>query len=287
MHKTFYITDVFGLSKYTGNQLATIIVEEEISQDEMQKIAKEFNFSETTFILFPTPNSDRYKVKIFTPEEELPFAGHPTLGTAYIIWQEYMQNQGNTVTLELKVGPIKVEVLPDGYLWMTQNPAIFGEAYPPSDIAELLNLSEDDLDNSYPIQTVSTGLDFTIIPLKTLSALKKASINIDKYNRYFKSKIHKPFYLFCFDPYDDSHQIASRMFAPTLGIAEDAATGSATGCFGGYLHKYMSGEINVSIMQGAEIGRPSLLKLNVTGSPDKAVIKVGGKVYEIAKGLLI
>ena len=172
----FYLLDVFGNSKYSGNQLAVFLDFGKLAAEEMQKIAREVNFSETTFITARDKANDGYPVRIFTPEEEIGFAGHPTLGTAYIIKQHLEGGRSGIVRLNLKAGQIPVTFAGET-LWMKQNQPQFGKCSTPDQMDELLGLKADDIDDRFPIQEVTTGLPFTIIPLKNLKALRRARIN--------------------------------------------------------------------------------------------------------------
>ena len=178
----YYIVDVFAQEKYNGNQLAVFVDAGTLTSHQMQRIAKEINYSETTFITNNQSREGGYDVRIFTPAQELPFAGHPTLGTAYIIQQEIIKQPVEKVTLNLKVGQIPVTLhYADNsvnLLWMQQLPPIFGQKFATDAIAPLLNLSVDDINTNFPMQEVSTGVPFIIVPLKTLAAVKKAKVNI-------------------------------------------------------------------------------------------------------------
>jgi trans-2,3-dihydro-3-hydroxyanthranilate isomerase len=178
--KPYYIVDVFAETKYAGNQLAVFRNAAAISDHEMQQIARETNYSETTFILSDEPRNGGFDVRIFTPAEEVPFAGHPTLGTAFIIRNEILNGRAEKVLLNLKVGQIPVSFSPDGYSWMRQIQPTFGSQHLPETFAPILELELADFDNRFPIQEVSTGLPFFIVPLKTLQALKKAKVNRER-----------------------------------------------------------------------------------------------------------
>ena len=290
----FYIVDVFTKEKYAGNQLAVIICKKEISNQEMQKIAREINFSETTFILSEIKRNDGYDVKIFTPEVEVPFAGHPTLGTAYIIQSEIIKTPIKELILNFQVGQISVKISYDkgkiDNLWMEQLEPIFGICFEPEPILELLNLKKSDLDDRFPIQEVSTGLPHIIVPLKSLDSIKRARVIKDKYFNLIKSTNAKALLLFCNETYDDVNDLNVRMFADFYGISEDPATGSGNGCLAGYLikHNYFNkNEINIRVEQGYEIGRKSLLFLNTKKQNGKINVKVGGNVVIIAKGEIL
>ena len=283
----FYIVDVFAEKKYAGNQLAVFRHAKELSGDEMQQIARETNFSETTFILRDEPRDGGYDVRIFTPGEEVPFAGHPTLGTAHIIRNEILKGKADAVTLNLKVGKIPVTFGRDGYIWMKQIEPEFGKQHPAQAVAAMLNLAIDDIDDRFPVQEVSTGLPFFIVPLKTLAALKRAKINRDKYFAFIKDSWAKGILVFCPQAHEARNDISVRVFVDCFGIPEDPATGSGNGCLAGYLvkHRYFGKEsIDLRSEQGYEIGRPSLLLLKAEQRDREIHISVGGKSVTVAKG---
>lgn len=281
MSLKFYITDVFTTTKYSGNQLATIIVDSKIPESTMLKITREFNFSETTFVISPKADSNSFKTKIFTPASEIPFAGHPTLGTAFLMHKFYSPNT-DKITLELPVGNIPVDIS-SNTLWMTQNKASYLEFYSKEVFASLLNIDEDEIRTDIPIQRVSTGLPAIIIPLKSLNAVKKAKPIENIYNKLFSGINELTLYVFSEETYNNENNLNARVFFNAFGIREDPATGSATGCLGGYLSKHLNRNIDISIEQGFEIDRKSILKLNVTNN----IIKVGGEVSLTAKGELL
>jgi trans-2,3-dihydro-3-hydroxyanthranilate isomerase len=291
---TFYILDVFAEEKYAGNQLAVIRDTGGLSDAEMQKIAKEMNYSETTFILSEQPRTGGYDVRIFTPEIEVPFAGHPTLGTASVIQQEIVGEPVEVVNLNLKVGQIPVtfnyEEGHTGILWMKQIEPIFGATIETQPIAEVLGIDKSDIDEKFPIQEVSTGIFFIIVPLRTLDAVKRAKVVRDKYFGMIEGLQAKAIFIFCPQTYDKQNNLNCRMFADYYGVAEDPATGSANGCLAGYLAKYRyfgSSKIDIRVEQGYEIGRPSLLYLRAEEHNRKMDVSVGGKVVMVAKGELV
>jgi trans-2,3-dihydro-3-hydroxyanthranilate isomerase len=289
----YFIVDVFGKEKYSGNQLAVVLPDHEIQQETMQRIAAEFNFSETTFINTGEKLSNGYNVRIFCPRNEVPFAGHPTLGTAFIIRDEIIKNSIEKIVLNFKIGPITVTFDSNDdseTLWMRQIQPEFGKIYDAKEISRVINVSPDDIDDAYPVQEVSTGLPFVLVPLKNLLAVKSSSINIESYNRVFIKGREKPIFIFCPETYEPENQINCRMFAHIFGISEDPATGSANGCLAGYLvhyHYFKKGTIDVRVEQGYEINRKSLLYLKAEKEIDRINIRVGGKVIKIAQGTLL
>jgi trans-2,3-dihydro-3-hydroxyanthranilate isomerase len=285
----FFIVDVFAESKYSGNQLAVFLGDSSVTGDEMQKIAREMHFSESTFILLDKKLADGFAVRIFTPAQEVDFAGHPTLGTAYIIREKILQQPLGRVTLQLKVGPIPVH-FPAGAaepLWMDQIQPIFGANLEAPRMAEVLNLPLAALDANYPIQEVSTGLPHIIVPLRSLEFLKKAKVDRARYFQFIEKTWAKNILVFSREPYAPDQDVSVRMFADYLGVPEDPATGSGGGCLSGYMvkHRYCgSPYISIRAGQGYEIGRPSLLYLRAEERDGSIHIAVGGKVAEIAEG---
>lgn len=287
----FFIVDVFAEEKYAGNQLAVFTNAGELSGEQMQRIAKETNFSETTFILSPELRHGGYDVRIFTPGQELPFAGHPTLGTAFVLQQDVIQQSVERVNLNLKVGQIPVTIFYHGQhpdvLWMRQNPPEFGATLTVDAVADVLNLDRDDIDSRFPIQEVSTGVPFVIVPLKTLSALQQIRVNVDRLFALVEPLQAKMIFVFCPETRNPANQFSARMFAHAVGIPEDPATGSANGCFAGYLaqHNYSGDQpVDVRVEQGYEIGRPSLLLLKAQKTATAIEVMVGGKVIKVAQG---
>ncbi|MEG4250716.1 PhzF family phenazine biosynthesis protein [Microcoleus sp. Pol10D4] len=289
----FYIVDVFAESKYAGNQLAVFCGAEvaELSEAQMLLIAREINYSETTFIRSPDPRDGGYDVRIFTPKKELPFAGHPTLGTAFVLQQEIIREKVDRVILNLAVGQIPVTFNYHNesadILWMRQNPPSFGQVLSAETLANVLNLAPDEIDSNFPIQEVSTGVPFIIVPLKTLASLKKTQVNLDKYFELVDTMEAKEILIFCPETYSDLNDLNVRVFAHSLGIPEDPATGSANGCLAGYLveHDYYGeAKIDVRVEQGYEIDRPSLLLLQAAKNEGEITVLVGGKVVMVAKG---
>lgn len=286
----YFIVDVFAQRKYTGNQLAVVLDAEDLSDDDMQAIAREMHFSETAFIRSKAHDSS-CDVRIFTPEHEVPFAGHPTLGTAYIIQKEMIREPINEIGIDLAVGRIPVSfTYKNGdphFLWMRQNPPVFTRTFSPTLIADVLSISEESIDSRFPIQEVSTGLPFIIVPIRTREALRTARINRDLYLDLIRTTRAKALFLFCPEPYHAEHTFNARLFADYYGITEDPATGSANGCLAGYLiHNRYFGDnsIDITVEQGYEINRPSLICCKAKDWGDGIEVHVGGNVIMVAQG---
>jgi len=269
----FDIVDVFAERKYAGNQLAVIREAAALSHDEMQAIARETNFSETTFVVDDAPT-----VKVFTPREEIPFAGHPTLGTAAVL----LGREGKEVTLQLKVGPIRVTRDDDGVLWMRQNPPTFGAKQDARTMAAILGVQETDLDASLPIEDVSTGLMHTIVPLARVEAVHRVKVDVARYWAWCERSASKSVLVFAKGARNPKNQLTVRVFPIYYGIAEDPATGSANGCLAGYLAKHTGKPVDARVEQGEDVGRPALIHLRANGSQ----VDVGGRVQHVVEGKL-
>jgi trans-2,3-dihydro-3-hydroxyanthranilate isomerase len=290
----FFVVDVFAETKYQGNQLAVVNAHEPLTDAQMQSIAAEFHFSETTFILSEVEHNGSYDVRFFTPKAEVPFAGHPTLGTAHVIRQEIIGTPVKKVVLNLKVGQIPV-TFSDGrrglsLLWMRQNAPVFGKKIDPAILVAALGLPVTALDSRFPVREVSTGLPFVIAPLKTLKAVQNISIDSKKFAALVKNLDAKAVLVFSPQTVSRSCDLHVRVFADYYGVPEDPATGSANGCLAGYLvkYRYFGGpRVNVKVEQGIEVGRPSMLHLKASETKSGVTVLVGGKVIPVAKGELI
>ena len=281
----FYMLDVFAEEKYAGNQLAVFRNAGDIPGETMQQIANDMHFSETTFILAEEPRDGGYDVRIFTPEEELPFAGHPTLGTAYVLMKYVARKPLSAVKLNLKVGQIPVTES-DGVLWMRQNLPTFGRRYGPEEVAPAIGVRPQDIDDRFPVQEVSTGIPFIIVPLKANGCLRNARRDPPALGRFTGMK---GVFMFAAEPRRKGDDLAARMFTAEDSIGEDPATGSASGCLAGYLvkHRYLGKDaIDVRVEQGYEIRRPSLLRLRAAAEGDGIEVHVGGRVVPVARGEL-
>ena len=285
----FYIIDVFTIGrKYTGNQLA--VYRGNPSTSVMQQLAKEINFSEITFITSDTPENGGYNVRIFMPEVEAPFAGHPTIGTAYIIQKEILGEPVNEIKLNLQVGQIPVTFDDNGVIWMHQNPPTFGHIFDDvAQVAKVLGVEVEDIDTRYPIQEVSTGLPFMLVPMVSLEAVNRAKVNLDRLRANLGAYDAIGPAIFCAESIHEENDIHVRVLDDIYGAPEDPATGSANGCIAAYLikHNYFdTDKISIRSEQGYQIGRPSLLHLEAEQTGDDILIRVGGQVEMVAQGHL-
>lgn len=287
----FYIVDVFAESRLSGNQLAVFRDSAELSTASMQKIAQEMHYSETAFIRSEEPKDGGYDVRIFTPNYELPFAGHPTLGTAYVIQSRVIGKPVGAVVLNYKVGQIPVSFSYSGaspnVLWMRQRPPSFGRSFERSRIAKVLGLKSSDIDQKFPAQLVSTGVPFVIVPLTGLKAIRQIAIDQAALAKLFKETRTTLILVFCPETYSKRNQLNARGLGIPVTIPEDPATGSANGCLAAYLvrHRFFGRpEVNIRVEQGYEIGRRSLLHLRAKETSKGIEVNVGGRVEFVASG---
>jgi trans-2,3-dihydro-3-hydroxyanthranilate isomerase len=284
----FFITDVFTSQRYGGNQLATFIDCASLTDLDMQSIARELNFSETTFITSRQPRDGGYDVRIFTPKAEVDFAGHPTIGTAHIIRNKLHLTDADEIALNLRVGKIPVTFSDTSVVWMQQMPPTFGKQLDASTLARVLGLSNSDIDPHFSIEEVSTGFPHLIVPLKNLDALKRAKINKDAYFALVTDAWAKNILVFSREGYEAAHSLSVRVFADFYGVPEDAATGSGNGCLAAYLAQHQvlgSTTLDVLAGQGYEMGRPSTLALRAHKNSNDIEVFVGGSVVDVAEGV--
>lgn len=297
MNIRYHTCDVFTDRQFGGNQLAVIPDAAGIPEHLLQSIAREFNFSETTFVYPPTDPRNTKRVRIFTPQDELPFAGHPTVGTAVVlaaIGDIQMPASSIKIVLEEGVGPVPVTItLVNGRPSFAQltaaQPPVFNDSVPPAEsLAAMLTVSRDDLDDgTFAIQSVSVGYPFLYVAVKNRTVLKRIRVNTQ-----VMEELHlKEVYVFTQDAEHPEAHFRSRMFAPLLGIPEDPATGSAAASFAGYLARRDSlrtGTLRWTIEQGIEMGRPSTLFIEAEKTEGViTAIRVGGNVVLMTEGNLL
>lgn len=274
----YMLVDVFTNRPFGGNPLAVFPDARGLSSQTMQAIAREFNLSETTFVLPPTEPGADYRVRIFTPAIELPMAGHPTVGTAFILAREHMQTtphhpQQTTMRLEEGVGIIPVTLdwttLHAPRITMQQPLPTFGPRFEePERLAALLGLAITELRSDLPLEVVSCGVPFLLVPIKDLQAIARISFQQGLWQQTLANFAAPQILAFTQQTQTPEASVHCRMFAPAMGIVEDPATGAANGPLGSYLvhyHLVPSQERVVSLLseQGFEMGRPSLMYITV------------------------
>jgi trans-2,3-dihydro-3-hydroxyanthranilate isomerase len=278
----FRLVDVFTDVKFAGNQLCVVTdPPPQLDGSEMQMLAREIGFSETTFVT--EAGGDRYRMRIFTPGGELPFAGHPTLGTAFTLVHSGQVRTPVVQTTEGGEVPVEVD-LDRGFAWMRQRPPEFGAEFQDRELlAEAAGLKIEDLREDLPAQIVFTGLSPLLIPVRDEETLRRAARNDGAVRA--AAEASGGHYLYYFAVRGDG-DVMVRMFDPHFGIGEDPATGSGAGPLGAYLAARgvagMPGRVVLS--QGEMVGRPSLLHVDVQPSGDSWIVRVGGGVRPVGKG---
>lgn len=296
----YFIVDVFTDVKYGGNQLAVFVdLDDRFSNSEMQDVAKEFNFSEVSFIK-RIINLDTFEVRIFTPEYEVPFAGHPVLGTAYVISRYLLKHPRKKITLQVPIGGINVlldspENIEECLFIMEQPQPIFGELVSIGEIANGLLLDNDLFDKSLPIQQINTGLPYLIIPLNNLNAINSLKIDVQSAISFLKAKemyksnndsgLTTSFFFVSSETVEKASTYNTRMFCIENEILiEDSATGSANGCFLAYLLKHQKKKVSALVEQGFQMNRKSYIQLEGEMQEGNYKLLVGGKVVPISHG---
>ena len=296
----YYLVDVFTSLKYGGNQLAVFIdYENNVSDKNMLNIAKELNFPEITFIK-KNHGNEKFDVRIFTPEYEVPFAGHPSLGTAFIISKYLLPKPKENLTLNLKHSEViinlsSIDQLGKSDFIMKQAQPEFISTYKHQEIANGLGIDFNALNKQKPIEEISTGLPYIIIPIISLEKMNQIKIESQKVIEFLiQNKKHKTnsitglttsLFFVTEETVEKQNNFNVRMFCiENEQLIEDAATGSANGCFLAYLLKNESSEISATTEQGFQMNRKSYINLDGKLKNDKYTLKIGGQVVDISKG---
>jgi len=285
---SFVQLDVFTSKPFEGNSLAVFLDGRGLSDEEMQALAREMNLSETTFILPREPSIERergVRVRIFTVQEELAFAGHPTLGTGF---QLRGSSSAREIVLDLNVGkvPVRFEET-DGqpvFGEMTQVDPEFGARHDREAVVRASGLRDGDIDPCLPIQTISTGLPFTVVPLRGLEVIRNLHVDLRGANEYLERSSGKFFYFVSRETVDPAARLHARMM---FYNGEDPATGSAAGCAAAWMvaHGVAQADERVLIEQGVEMKRPSRLFVRASRRDNRVVnVRVGGNVVEVLRG---
>jgi trans-2,3-dihydro-3-hydroxyanthranilate isomerase len=296
MKLPFATLDVFTDRRFAGNPLGVVFDADAVSGDTMQAIAREFGHPETVFVLKPETAASTARLRIFTPGTEIPFAGHPTVGTALVLALKGRGNNGK-VLLEEKIGLLDCTVTPAGpdrgaaRFLLPALPQRSGTPASNTAIAAALGLAADDIgfDTLAPSRW-SVGNTFTFVPVRTIDAVRRCRINDAKWDDAFELGGRSFAFVFCRETLDPKHQFHARMFAPRAGVPEDPATGSAAAAFAGLCADKLAlvdGEHRFLIEQGYEMGRPSLIELQLTmRSGTLAAASIGGPAIVVTEGTI-
>ncbi|MFG4001632.1 PhzF family phenazine biosynthesis protein [Flavobacterium aquidurense] len=283
MSLPFYIVDVFADKKYAGNQLAVFMDAGKLSSAEMQQIAREINFAESTFITKLDIENNKAEIKIFTPSQEMQFAGHPIIGTSWVLMNKVFNDAPEHIKLNVPIGPISIHQS-EGLIWLKAAQPKFWDIFAKEDFTVFSNLKNHDFENQFPIQEVTTGSAFVMVGLSSKRALENLVVDKDKMEQWLKNNCktsHRALYFY----YLEGSKLFSRMLCIEHNqLVEDAATGSASTCLQAFLLKYHKPEFELINYQGDYIGRPSEIYFNGSVTDNQFDIKIGGKAQFIAKG---
>lgn len=283
MSLPFYIVDVFADKKYAGNQLAVFLEAENLSSEEMQQMAREINFAESTFITRLDKENNKAEIRIFTPAHEMQFAGHPIIGTSWVLINKIFDNSPENITLNVPIGPIQIQQSED-LIWLKAAQPKFWDIFSKEDFTLFSNLKKEDFENQFPIQEVTTGSAFVMVGLSSKRALENLVLDKDKADQWMKNHCktdHRGLYFY----YLEGSKLFSRMLCIEHNqLVEDAATGSASTCLEAFLLKYHKPEFELTNYQGDYIGRPSQIYFKGKLIENQFDINIGGKAQFVAKG---
>ncbi|TMJ04826.1 MAG: PhzF family phenazine biosynthesis protein [Alphaproteobacteria bacterium] len=297
MRRRFVTLDVFTDKRFAGNPLAVVLEPDGLDSAAMQAIAREFNLSETVFVFPSLDKGNRAKIRIFTPVSELPFAGHPTVGTAVLLGQLEGEANARDFVLELNIGLVACKTTPNGadggraVFDLPRLPAEIGAPADNATLAAALGLEVGDIGSAdlRPARW-SAGAPYSLVPMRGLDAIRRCRVNPALWDKAFGFDAHAAAYMFCRETMTPGYAFHTRMFAPHQGVPEDPATGSAAAAFAGYLSvhgDYQDGEHLVRIEQGFEMGRPSLIDLTLNIGAGKLVsASIGGSAVIVTEGTI-
>lgn len=289
----FFYVDAFTTETFGGNPAGVIPNAENLTDEDMQKIANELNLSETAFLL-PTSNADaNYKIRYFTPTKEVDFCGHATLGTAWLMATKYnWVDKDDKIVFESNIGLIPVKWLIENNqltrVSMTQvRPQVKSIDISPAVVSNLVGIHETDIDDRYPIKIANTGVPHLMVPVKTRQAIDQAEPNLNELKKMNKDFSISTTHLFTFDT-NGQFDIYTRDFCPNIGIDEDPVTGAANGALGGYLYleNILAQQERHQLMigQGHTINRPGILDVTITPDGESAIIEVAGAAVVSIEG---
>jgi trans-2,3-dihydro-3-hydroxyanthranilate isomerase len=297
---TFYTADVFTDTRFGGNQLGVLPDARGLTTEQMLAITREFNYSESTFVFPPENPKHTRRIRIFTPGGEVPFAGHPTVGTAHVlaeIGEIPLTGDETRIVLEEGVGPVPVTIRsrngkPEfAQLSVAMLPKVSAPTISRETLASMLSLEPNDvLADEYAPQGVSCGLPFLMVPLRDRNAVARSRLRLDQWEAALQGTEHEMIMVFAADAERPGSDMRARMYGPSVNVIEDPATGSACACLAGYLaaRTPRDGTLRWVVEQGFEMGRPSIIEIEADKSGGViTAVRVGGKTVLVMKGELL
>lgn len=294
----YHTCDVFTDERFGGNQLAVLPDARGLTSEQMLSITREFNYSETTFVLPPESPANTRRVRIFTPGGEIPFAGHPTVGTAFAlaaIGELVLTGDETRIVLEEGVGPVPVVIRAVGGkpVFSQLSAAMMPKVGPPlpgrETLAQILTLEADEiLEGRFFPQGVSCGLPFAFVPVRSIDAVRRSRLRMEPWEQHMATAPNKDIFVFAMEGERPGSHVHARMYGPSVAVLEDPATGSACAALGGYLamrSDTASGTLKWTVEQGFEMGRPSILHVEADKKNGEiTAIRVGGATVMVCTG---
>lgn len=296
MSRDIHIVDVFAEERFGGNPLGVVIHDDDVPEQDMQPFARELGYSETTFVRRAPGMGGAFEVRIFMPGGELPFAGHPTLGSAWIARQHLLDDMPDQVVLEMAAGrvPVRFDGGTDDLLWLTAPTLELGATWDAADVYATLGLGKATPVDGAPVVLASAGMPILVVPVAGLDELRACDLDSRAFRHLAFTYVRQRFadvivYVVTPSTRDPQNHLSARLFMPDLPVrVEDPATGAAAACMGAYLLEHpLIDPGQVRIEQGVDMGRPSLLHLRATrDAPEGVRIEVGGRVRPVLSGHL-
>ena len=293
MGRPFHIVDVFAEKPYAGNPLAVVLETDELPESAMQAIAAETNYSETAFVASEPHPDGAFRVRLFTPAREIGFAGHPILGTGWVVREHVLAGEKDFVWLRFAIGDVSVtfEANDDGdAAWFRAPPMSLGMIVPREEIAAAIGLAPEDIAGGSPVQQVSAGTSALVVPIASQRALQQSRLDLQAFRPLAARGLPPLTYLYCSEPRDAANHLCARFFFEAHGVREDPATGNGAAFLGAYLlehHVFPQAELDLRIEQGHEVRRPSLVRLRARKGERSREVDVGGRVFPIVSGELL
>jgi trans-2,3-dihydro-3-hydroxyanthranilate isomerase len=290
--RPFHIVDVFAEKAYAGNPLAVVLEADDLLDTAMQAIAAETNYSETAFVASDPDPDGAFRVRLFTPAREIGFAGHPILGTGWVVREHVLSRDKEFVWLRFAIGDVSVtfETATAGgdVAWFRAPPMQLGMTVPGEMIAPALGLAPDDIAHGSPVQQVSAGTSALVVPIASRRALEQSRLDLQAFAPLAARGLPPLTYLWCREPRGANH-LCARFFFEAHGVREDPATGNGAAFLGAYLleHHVLPEPLDLRIEQGYEMGRPSLVRLKAGGGERAREVDVGGRVVPVVSGQLL
>jgi trans-2,3-dihydro-3-hydroxyanthranilate isomerase len=291
--RPFHIVDVFAEKAYAGNPLAVVLETDDLLETAMQEIAAEINYSETAFVATAPDPDGAFRVRLFTPAREIGFAGHPILGTGWVVREHVLSGDKDFVWLRFAIGDVSVTFDPaergGGVAWFRAPPMQVGMAIPRAASAAALGIAPDDIVDGSPVQQVSAGTSALVVPIASRRALEQSRLDLQAFGPLAAMGLPPVTYLWCREPRAAANHLCARFFFEAHGVREDPATGNGAAFLGAYLmeHRVFPEPLDLRIEQGYEMRRPSLVRLKARRGERAREVDVGGRVIPVVSGELL